>query len=51
MAKVVDPVQAAWAAYLATHYLDRFTIEAAHRAFLAGWKAATADEDEDERQT
>jgi len=51
MPKLVDPVQAAWASYLAQHYLDRFTIEAAHRAFLAGWAAATAEDDDDERQT
>lgn len=51
MPKLVDPVQAAWAEYLAAHYLDRFTIQAAHRAFLAGWAAAQSEQDDDERQT
>lgn len=41
MAEVMDEAQAEWATYLASHYLDRFTIEAAHRAFIAGWAAAT----------
>jgi hypothetical protein len=49
MAEVLDPAQAAWAQYLSTHYLDRFTIQEAHRAFLAGWKAAT--ENDESRQT
>jgi hypothetical protein len=49
MGKVMDPAQAAWVEYIATHYLDRFTIEAAHRAFMAGW--AAAKDDEEGRQT
>lgn len=54
MPKLVDPAQAAWAAYVKDHYLDRFTIQAAHRAFLAGWAAAIADNEDDpddERRT
>lgn len=30
--------QQAWSKYVKTQYLDRLSIQHAHRAFLAGWK-------------
>lgn len=50
MPPVWDAAQAAWAEYVAAHYLDRYTIDAAHRAFMAGWAAAQAEHDEQERR-
>jgi hypothetical protein len=41
--------QAAWAQWMKHEYLDRNSIQAAHRAFLAGW-AAHRDESLIEQQ-
>ena len=41
--EVIDPEQAAWAAYVAARYLDRDTIAAAHHAFLAGYRAGWSE--------
>jgi hypothetical protein len=37
--EVIAPEQAAWAAYVSTQYLTRYSVDAAHRAFLAGYRA------------
>lgn len=37
MGGIIDPAQAAWAAYAAKHYFTRDTIASAHEAFIAAW--------------
>jgi len=49
MAEFIDPVQAAWAKWLSKQWFDRDAVEPAHRAFIAGWKAA--EENKEGRQT
>lgn len=48
---VIAPEQAAWAAYVATRYLDRNSIIHAHHAFLAGYRVGWSDGHDHERQT
>ena len=45
----IEPEQRAWSAYVRAHpELSRFTIQAAHDAFKAGWHTAIQERKEDE---
>jgi hypothetical protein len=48
---VIAPEQAAWAAYVASRYLDRNSIIHAHHAFLAGYRVGLSDGIETGRKT
>ena len=48
---VIAPEQAAWAAYVASRYLNRDQMQPAHHAFLAGYRVGWSDGHDHERQT